>query len=64
MENKKKLDMSGAELVSLACALAITFAEKYEREDLRRLKLFFQSIASNISIIELEGLHKLKNDKI
>ena len=34
MENKKKLDMSGAELVSLACALAITFAEKYEHEDL------------------------------
>ena len=62
MDNKKKLDMTGSELVSLACALAITFAEKYEREDLRRLRLFFQSIASNISIIEIETINKLKKD--
>lgn len=60
MSEKKKLEMSGAELVSLACALAISFAEKYETEDLRRLRLFFQSIASNITIIELEGLDRLK----
>ena len=62
MDNKKKLDMTGSELVSLACALAITFAEKYEREDLRRLRLFFQSIASNISIIEIEGISRLRKD--
>lgn len=63
MSNVKcKLDISGAELVSLACALALSFAEKYEASDLRRLRLFFQSIASNITIIEIEGLKKFKND--
>ena len=62
MENKKKLDMTGSELVSLASALAICFAEKYECEDLRRLRLFFQSIASNITIIELEGLNRHKKN--
>lgn len=61
MEEKKKLDMSGAELVSLACSLAICFAEKYDSSDLRRLRLFFQSIASNITIIEIEGLKKYKD---
>ncbi len=57
---KKKLDLDGAQLVSLACALAISFSEVYGSEDLRRLRLFFQSIASNITIIELEGLNKNK----
>ncbi len=60
MEEKKKLDMSGAELVSLACSLAICFAKKYDADDLRSLRLFFQSIASNITIIEIEGLKKIK----
>ncbi len=60
MEEKRKLDMSGAELVSLACSLAISFAKKYEADDLRRLRLFFQSIASNIMIIEIEGISKFK----
>ncbi len=55
---KRKLDMTGAELVSLAGSLAICFAQKYDCEDLRRLRLFFQSIASNITIIEIEGLNK------
>lgn len=50
--------MTGAELVSLAGSLAICFAQKYDCEDLRRLRLFFQSIASNITIIEIEGLNK------
>ena len=61
MEEKTKLDMSRAELVSLACSLAICFAEKYDASDLRRLRLFFQSIASNITIIEIEGLKKYKD---
>ena len=63
MENQKlKLELSGAELVSLASSLAICFAKKYEKEDLCRLRLFFHAIASNISIIENQGLNK-KNDK-
>ena len=63
MDKKKKLDLSGAELGSLACSLAISFASVYECDDLRRLRLFFQSIASNITIIELEGLNKFKDKK-
>lgn len=63
MADKKKLNMTGAELVSLACSLAICFADKYEKEDLCRLRLFFQSIASNITIIEIEGLRKYKDNK-
>ena len=61
MEKKCKLDMSGAELVALASSLAICFAKKYEKEDLRRLRLFFQSIASNIATIEIEGLTRNKD---
>ena len=52
---RKKLNMSGPELISLACSLAISFSKQYDCEDLRRLKLFFQSIATNITIIEIEG---------
>lgn len=61
-EEKKKLNLSGAELVSLAGSLAICFAEKYDKDDLKRLRLFFQAIASNLSVIEQEGLtRKFKN---
>ncbi len=56
--SKKKLDLTGAELVSLAGSLAICFAEKYDKDDLRRLRLFFSSIASNITIIEIEGISR------
>ena len=56
--DKKKLELSGAELVSLAGSLAICFAQKYEGADLRRLRLFFQAIASNIATIEIEGLYR------
>lgn len=62
MEEKSKLDISGAELVSLASALAICFAQKYERGDLKRLRMFFSSIASNIAIIEFEGLTRKKEN--
>lgn len=55
---KKKLNMSGPELISLACSLAIGFSKQYDCEDLRRLRLFFQSIATNITIIEIEGIKK------
>ena len=48
MEEKSKLDISGAELVSLASALAICFAQKYEKGDLKRLRMFFSSIASMV----------------
>lgn len=58
----KRMDLSGAELVSLAGGLAICFAEKYEKEDLRKLRFFFSTISSNLAIIEAEGL-KRKNDK-
>lgn len=57
-----KLDISGAELVSLAGSLAICFAEKYDKEDLRKLRFFFSTISSNLAIIEAEGLNR-KCDK-
>ena len=55
-ERKSILEVSGAELVSLACSLAICFAKKYDKNGLCSLRLFFQSVASNISIIELQDL--------
>ena len=58
MSDKDKLNMSGPELISLACSLAICFASKYDCDDLRRLRLFFQTISSNIAIIEIEGKKK------
>ena len=62
MEDKSKLDMTGAELISLASALAITFAQKYDKGDLRRLRMFFSSIVSNLAVIEIEGLTRKKEN--
>lgn len=56
------MDLSGAELVSLAGSLAICFAEKYEKEDLRKLRFFFSTISSNLAIIEAEGLRRKKEN--
>ena len=52
--DKQKLEISGEELISLAGSLAICLAKKYDREDLKTLRLFFQSVASNITIIEIQ----------
>lgn len=57
---KKKMDICGAELIALAGSLAICIAEKFEKEDLRKWRLFFSSISSNIGIIEAEGLKREK----
>ncbi len=53
--DKQKLEISGEELISLAGSLAICLAKKYDREDLKTLRLFFQSVASNITIIEIQS---------
>lgn len=53
--DKQKLEISGEELISLAGSLAICLAKKYNREDLKTLRLFFQSVASNITIIEIQS---------
>ncbi len=61
MENEEKkcsLDISGPELVSLAGSLAICFANKYDKESLNSLRIFFQAVSSNISIIEFKGFYK------
>lgn len=55
-KEKQKLDISGEELVSLAGSLAICLAKKYSKEDLKTLRLFFQSVASNITIIEIQSI--------
>ena len=55
---KKSLEMTGEELVSLAGSLAICFSKVYDKEDLNTLRIFFQSIASNIGIIEIKGFDK------
>ena len=57
-----KIEMSGAELVALAGSIAICLGDKFEKEDLRKLRCFFSSISSNIGIIESEGM-KRNNDK-
>ncbi len=53
--SKQKLDISGEELISLAGSLAICLAQKYDIEDLKTLRLFFQTVASNITIIEIQS---------
>ena len=55
MEKERKIHLSGCELVSLAGSLAICIAEKLCDEDLRKLRFFFNSISSNLAIIEAEG---------
>lgn len=55
-KEKQKLDISGEQLVSLAGSLAICLAKKYSKEDLKTLRLFFQSVASNITIIEIQSI--------
>ena len=54
----KVLDLTGAELVSLASSLAICFSKKYDKKSLNSLKMFFQSVATNISTIELQDYIK------
>ena len=60
----KKIDMCGSELIALASSLAICFGKQFAKEDLRKLRFFFNSIASNIAIIESEGVERVANDKI
>ena len=54
-EAQEKLNLSGDEIVSLAGTIAICLSKKYDAKDLFSLRLLFQSIASNISIIELKN---------
>ena len=61
--DKKRLEISGAELVTLAGSLAICFAKNYEKEDLRKLRSFFSTISLNIGIIESDGLNRNTNKK-
>ena len=53
--DKQKLETSGEERISLAGSLAICLAKKYDREDLKTRRLFFLSVASNITIIEIQS---------
>ena len=57
---EKKIDLSGCELVSLASSLAICLSQKFCDEDLRKLRFFFNSISSNLAIIEAEGRTRKK----
>ena len=60
MNDKEKFEPSGEELVSLACSFAIALSKKYEGNDLNKIKLFFQSVVSNLTIIEIQNLNKNK----
>lgn len=61
----KKIDLSGSELIALAGSIAICLGEKFEKEDLRKLRCFFATISSNLGIIESEGnKRKIKENKI
>ena len=54
-EKQEKLNLNGDEIVSLAGTVAICLSKKYDEKDLFSLRLLFQSIASNISILELKN---------
>ena len=56
----KKIELSGCELVALAGSLAIAISKKMCDEDLRKLRFFFNSVASNLAIIEAEGRERVK----
>lgn len=60
-EQKKSLDLTGPEIISLAGSLALCLANKYDKKSLDSLRSFFQAVASNISIIEFQGLNKNSN---
>ena len=60
MENNRKIEMSGTEMVSLAGSLAICLSNKFEKEDLHKLRLFFSTLSSNLAIIEAEGKYRNK----
>ena len=51
---ERKIDLSGCELVALAGSLAIAISKKFCDDDLKTLRTFFNSIASNLSVIEAE----------
>ena len=55
---KKSLEITGEELVSLAGSLAICFAKVYDKQGLNSLRMFFQAVASNITIIEIKNIDK------
>ena len=56
MEEKiEKLNLSGDEIVSLAGAIAVCLSKKYDSQDLFSLRLLFQAVVSNISIIEFKS---------
>lgn len=57
-----KINLSGSELVALAGSIAIALSKKLEKEDIRKLKFLFNSICSNLTIIEVEGHGKNKFD--
>lgn len=57
---KKTFDISAAEIISLAGSLALCFSKKYDKESLNNLRMFFQAVASNISIIEIKGFNDKK----
>lgn len=55
---ERKFDFCGCELVALAGSVSIAIAKKLCDEDLRQLRFFFNSLASNLAIIEAEGREK------
>ena len=59
----KKIELCGSELVALAGSLAIAIAQKFCDEDLRKLRFFFNSISSNLAIIEAEGRQRRKMEE-
>ena len=60
MIDKEKFELSGEELASLSCSFAIALSKKYKENDLNKIKLFFQSVASNLTIIEIQNFNKNK----
>ena len=51
---EEKINLSGKEIVSLSGSVAIILSENYCKEDLKKLRLFFQSLAGNLATIEFD----------
>ena len=53
-----KINLSGPELIALASSLAIAIYDKFDKEDVRKIKCLLANISGNLTVIEIEGRHR------
>lgn len=62
-DEKSKIDMNGCEIVTLASSISIFLCQKYDREDIRKIKALLSSICANLSILEHDKNNDFKNER-